>query len=119
MTTRRKSLMVLTCALVALGMLVVPVLADELMGRITAVNASAKKITVKDEGGKDVDVTITDETIYVTPKGERKVDLEKLAQGVEKAKEKGGIPVTIKHEKGVASEIKVQFKKKQADQSNR
>ena len=50
---------------------------------------------------------ITDETEYVSKKGTAKVDLEKLAKGVEKAKEKGskGIRVKVEHENAVASRI--------------
>jgi hypothetical protein len=95
----------LACSLAALAVLVAPVLADELIGRITAVNIDAKKLTVKEKGtDKDVEVTVTDETVTEKGKGKAgKVNLEKMKERVEKSK--GGIPVEITHDKGVASKI--------------
>jgi hypothetical protein len=103
--SRRSSLRILACGIAALAVLVVPVLADELIGRITAVNIDAKKLTVKEKGtDKDVDVTVTDETIVEKASGKSgKINLEKMQKNVEKAK--GGIPVEITHDKGVASKI--------------
>jgi hypothetical protein len=59
-------------------------------------------------------VTITEKTVAVSKKGETPVDFEKLAKAVEKGKELGkkGAMVKIEHEKGIASKIQVQFKKK-------
>lgn len=101
----RQLVRILACSFVALGVLVVPALADELMGRITAVNAESKTITVKEKGtDKDVIVTITDETVVAKGKGKtQKVNWEKMEKNVEKAK--NGVPVEITHEKGVASKI--------------
>ncbi len=93
-------------AVAVLGVLVGPILADELIGKITAVNIDAKKLTVKEKGSdKDVDVTVTDETVVERPNGKSgKADLEKMKKAVEKSKN-GGINVEITHEKGVASKI--------------
>ena len=106
MTSRRTFLRTLACAAVALGVVIGPALADELIGRITAVNVDDKKITVTEKDtDKEIQVTTTDDTIFVTPKGEeRKLDLEKLQKGLEKAKK--GMRVEVTHEKGVASKIK-------------
>jgi hypothetical protein len=95
----------LACALAAAAVLVAPALADELIGRITAVNIDAKKLTVREKGtDKDVDVTVTDETAIEKANGKAgKLDLEKLKQRVEKAK--NGISVEITHDKGVASKL--------------
>jgi hypothetical protein len=112
MKNRRTFLMALTSAAVALALVVVPALADELMGRITKVDVDAKKIVVTEkDSDKEVNVTITDDTVIETRKGEQKVDLEKLQKGVEKS-EGRGFPVVVTHEKGVASKIKFAFQKK-------
>jgi len=117
MKNRRTFLLGLTSTFVALALIVAPAIADELMGVLTKVDASAKKVTVvQKDTDKEVEVTITDDTEYVTPKGSSKIDLEKVAKNVEKAKEKGrkGITVTVTHEKGVASKIAPAAKKKEA-----
>ena len=96
-------------------------IADELLGVITSVDIEAKKVTVVEKGtDKEVQVTITDDTEYVTPKGSSKIDLEKLSRNIEKAKEKGkqGVRVTVTHEKKVASKITVAAKKKAAPDNN-
>lgn len=95
----------LAVAVAAIGVLVVPALADELIGRITAVNVDAKKLTVKEkDSDKDVDVTVTDETAVENAKGKTiKLDLEKMKKQVEKSKK--GVAVEITHEKAVASKI--------------
>ena len=95
----------IACGVAALAVLVAPVLADELIGRITAVNIADKKLTVKEKGtDKDVDVTVNDETVVEKGKGKTgKVNLEKMKQRVEKSKD--GIPVEITHDKGIASKI--------------
>jgi hypothetical protein len=100
---------------VALGMIVGPVIADELFGVITKVDVVGKKLTVMQKGEeKETIITVTDDTELVTPKGESKVDLEKLEKGVKKAQEAGkkGMFAKITHEKGVASKIGVVGKKK-------
>ena len=116
MKNRRSFLLALTTGFVALGLIAGTALADELLGVITKVDVEGKKITVTDKNDKDVEVKITDDTEYVSKKGTAKVDLEKLAKGVEKAKEKGlkGIAVKVEHEKAVASKITATPKKKDA-----
>ncbi len=112
---RRVLLMALSSAFVALTLVVGPAIADELYGVMTKVDPEAKKVTVVEKDtDKEVLVSITDETEYVTKKGSSKIDLEKVAKNVEKAKEKGtkGINVQVTHEKGVASKIAPVFKKK-------
>ncbi len=105
MKSRPKSLMTLACAAMALGVMIVPTLAAELMGRITKVNLDARSVTViEKDTDKLIDVKITDDTVFLTKKGEIKVDLEKLEKGLDEAKQ--GIPVVVTHEKGVASKIK-------------
>ena len=109
MMNRRRSLMLLmTTSLVALVMIAGTALADELFGTITKVDADAKKITVLEKDtDKEVVVTITDSTEYISKKGSSKVDFEKLATNLQKAKDnnKKGQMLKIEHEKGVASKI--------------
>jgi len=114
MKNRRTFLMSLTCAAVALGIVVLPTLADELFGRITKVDVDGKRLTVTEKGSdKEVHVRVNDDTVVETPKGERKVDLEKLQKGVEKSER--GLPVVVTHEGGVASKIRFAFRKKAED----
>jgi hypothetical protein len=97
-----------------MGLVVASVLADELFGVITKVDADAKKITVVEKDtDKEVQITVTDDTEYVSKKGSGKVDFEKLEKGIAKAKDAGkkGINVKITHEKYVASKIETQKKK--------
>lgn len=107
MQNRRKFVLSLVVAVVGLGVVVVPTIADELFGVLTKVDVANKKLTVTEKGtDKEVEVTITDETEYVSKKGNTKVDLEKLSKQLTKANDAGkkfGIAVT--HEKGVASKI--------------
>ena len=118
MQNRRTLLMSLTAAVVALGLVVGSAIADELFGVITKVDPAAKKLTVEEKGtDKEIEVTTNDDTEWVTPKGSSKIDLEKVAKNIEKAKEKGrkGIGVVVTHEKGVASKITIAAKKKAAN----
>jgi hypothetical protein len=118
MQNRRKFLLTLSAAVVGMGFVVASVLADELFGVITKADADAKKVTVVEKDtDKEIEVKITDDTEYVAGKGSGKVDFEKLEKGIEKAKEKGrkGIAVKITHEKGVASKIVVEKRKKKAE----
>jgi len=111
--TRRRFVLTSVCTLVAASILVVPVIADELVGRITKVDVEGKKVVVTEKGSdKEVNVRITDETIFETPKGESKIDLEKLQKGVEKSKR--GFPVIVTHKDGVAERVKLVAKKKDA-----
>jgi hypothetical protein len=117
MKNRRTFLLSLTAGLVALVVLAAPVIADELLGFISKVDVEGKKVTVTNDDG-DKDIVVTEDTEIVTPKGARKVDLEKdlekLSKGIEKAKEKNGkgIRVKVTHDGGKASRIEYQFKKK-------
>ena len=122
MKNRREFLLMLTAGVVALAVIAAPVIADELFGVITSVDVEGKKVTVVEKGtDKEVVVTITDDTEYVTPKQSSKIDLEKLSRNIEKAKEKGkkGIRVTVTHEKKVASKITVTAKKKAAPDADK
>ncbi len=103
-------------SLVGLGVLTVPVLAGELLGVLTKVDADAKKVTVVDKDGKETEITVNDDTEYVSPKGANKIDLEKVAKSLERIQEKGrkGISVKVTHESGVATKIEVEAKKKGA-----
>jgi hypothetical protein len=118
MTTRRSFARALIAGAVALGLMVVPAIAEELLGVLSKVDAENSKVTVIEKGtDKEVEVKITDDTELVTRKGAMKVELEKLERIVEKAKEKGrkGVNVKVEHEDGVAQKIHVIAKKKQAD----
>ena len=117
MPNRRKFLLTLAATVVGMGLVVASVLADELLGVLTKVDVEAKKITVVEKDtDKEIEVKITDETEQVTKKGAVKVDLEKLSKAVEKAKDAGKkVSVKVTHEKGVASKIEFQKKKKAAE----
>ncbi len=112
MQSRRRFARVLVCGVAVLAVLVVPVLADELIGTVKSVDVDAKKLVVLEkETDKEITVTVTDTTEYESAKGKTsKVDLEKMKGNVEKAK--GKYAVTITHEGGVASKIKATPKKK-------
>ena len=115
MKSRRTMLLALISGFVALGVVVGPAIADELFGVITKVDVPGKKLTVMQKGeGKEIIVTVTDNTELVTPKGESRVDLEKLDRIVKKSQEAGkkGMFAKITHENGVASRIGVMAKKK-------
>ncbi len=117
MQDRRSFLRMLAVGFVALAVVVAPAIADELFGVVTKVDIEGKKLTVVEKDtDKEVIVTTTDDTEVVTKKGSMKLDLEKLAKNVERVKEKGakGVGVEITHDKGVASKLKYQFKKKAA-----
>ncbi len=118
MQTRRKFLLTLGATVLGMGLVVASVVADELFGVITKVDAEAKKLTVVEKDtDKEIEVKVTDDTEYVSRKGTGKVDFEKLEKNIEKVKEKGGKGVSVKitHEKGVASKIEQQAKKKKTD----
>ena len=115
MQNRRGLFLSLMTGVVAFTFVAASVFADELLGVITKVDTEAKKITVVEKGtDKEIDVKITDETELVTPKKTSKVDLEKIEKGLQKAKDRGlkGINAKITHEKGVASKITYERKKK-------
>ena len=121
MKNRRNFVMGLISCAVALVVIVAPAIADELFGTITMVDAEAKKVTVVEKDtDKEVLVTVTDETEWVTPKGSSKLDFTKVAKNLEKAKSQGkkGINVIVTHEKAVASKIAIPAKKKEAAPQN-
>jgi len=102
-----------------LGVIVAPVIADELFGVITGVDVQGKKLMVQEKGAdKATVVTTTDDTeIVIGKEGEpRKLDLEKLDTNVKKEQDAGkkGVFAKVTHEKGVASRIGVFAKKKEA-----
>src|SRR5262249_38097621 len=107
----------LVVGLVALTVVVAPAIAEELLGVISKVDIEGKKLTViEKDTDKDVTITVTDDTEYVTGKGSGKVDLEKLSKNVATAIEKGkkGVTAKITHDKGVASKIVAGAGKKKA-----
>jgi hypothetical protein len=115
MQNRRKFLLTLSAAVFGMGLVVASVIADELLGVITKVDADAKKITVVEKDtDKEIEIKVTDETEYVAGKKTAKVDFEKLEKNIEKAKEKGrkGVAAKITYEKGVASKIQVTGQRK-------
>jgi len=108
MNSRRGFLLTLTAGLVALAVIITPVIAAELLGVITKVDVAGKKVTVvRDDNGKEVEITTTDDTEYTSKKGTRKLDLEELTKSLQKVQDGGkkGIRVTVTHEKKVASKI--------------
>jgi uncharacterized membrane protein len=107
MLLRRKTLMALACATVALGTVVIPAVADELLGTITKVDVEGKTMVVTTKDGKETHVAITDETKLMSKKGSARVDLEKLETRVKKTQDAGkkGVMAKIELEKGVASKI--------------
>jgi hypothetical protein len=112
MLLRRKFWMVLAGTIGTLGLAIIPVLADELLGVISKVDVEGKKITViEKDTDKEIEVKITDDTEQVTKGGFAKVDLEKLDARVKKSADSGkkGVAAKITHEKGVAS--KLEFRK--------
>jgi hypothetical protein len=115
MKNRRDLMLTLIAAFVALTVVIGPAIAAELMGRINSVDVEGKKVTVVEkDSDKEVVVTVTDDTDFVTAKGSNKIDLEKLAKNVAKAKEAGktGPMYRVTHEKRVASKIEQGAKKK-------
>lgn len=117
MKTRREFVLALTAGLVAMAVIITPVIAEELLGVLTKIEDGGKKLTVESkEDGKDVIVTTNADTEYVTKKGNVKFEnvVEKLEGALSKIQDAGkkGIPVKVTHEKGVASRIEGQFKKK-------
>ena len=114
MKNRRTFLMALTSGFVALAVLAAPVIADELFGVITKVDVAGKKVMVLPKGEeKEIEVTVTDDTEWVTPKGASKIDLTKVEKNVAKAIEKGrkGVTVKVTHDNKKASKIEVAAKK--------
>jgi hypothetical protein len=117
MKNRREFLMAMTAGGVALAVVITPVIADEFFGFIIKVDAEGKKLTVVKKDDSEVEVTTTDTTELASAKGSAPIDFEKLSKGLTKYKDAGakGIPVTVVHEKNVASKITVIQKKKNAN----
>ena len=121
----KKLLQTLAASFVALAVVVVAANADELFGVLTKVDADAKKVTVVEKDtDKEVVIKTTEETEWVTKRGERKLDteaLEKLDGLVKKFQDAGkkGVNVKVTHEKHVASKIEVKFGKKKAAAAER
>ena len=122
MRTRRGFLFTVVAGFVAMAF-VGSVIASELLGVISKVDVEGKKITIMEKDtDKEVVVKITDDTKAVQKKkGESEpslveVNLEKLETKFKKAEDAGKkISVKVTHEKGVASKIEYQFKKKKAE----
>ena len=112
MPTRRAAILKTAMALLAGLVVVLPGLADELIGTVKSVDPAARKLVVTSNAdNKDIDLITTRATVYENSKGKAfpKFSLERLNPG-------GTVEVT--HEKGVASKIvlkKGAFKKKAAN----
>ena len=97
--TRRSLFTSMLVATFALTLTVGTALAAELLGTIKSVDEDAKKIVVTETGtDKDVTVTVTDDTEWVTKKKTSKIDLAKV---------KTGTVVEVTHEDAKASKIVV------------
>jgi hypothetical protein len=117
MKNRRGFLLTCVTGFVAMVLVVGTVIADELLGVLTKVDVETKTLTIEEKDtDKEVKVKVNDDTKQVFKGEEREVDLEKLDGFVKKAIEKGrkGVNVKVTHEKGVASKIEFQKKKKAA-----
>lgn len=114
MENRRSFLRTFAAGIVALAVVVAPAIADELLGFVSKVDVAGKKLTVVEKGSeKEVEITTTDDTEWVTKKGTNKLDLEKLSRQVTKNIDAGkkGVFAKVTHEKGVASKISTVGKK--------
>jgi len=97
--TRRSLLASVLAAAFTLTVTVGTALAAELMGTIKTIDVNAKKIVVTEKDtDKDVEVTVTDETEWVTKKKTSKIDLTKV---------KKGQMVLVTHEDAKASKIEL------------
>jgi len=120
MQNRRGFMLTMITGFVALAMIVGSVIADELLGVLTKVDVEGKKLTiVEKESDKEVVVKTTDETEWISKKGDRKLDsenLEKLDNFVKKVQDAGkkGLNIKVTHEKKVASKIEIKFQKKKS-----
>ena len=111
MQSRRKFVLGLVSAAVALCVIVVPVLAAELMGTIKSVDADNNKFVVTGDDGKDVTVTVNGSTVQESDKG-------KAAKKVNLSRFNIGGPIKVIHENGTASKLitsKGTMKKKDAN----
>ncbi len=108
MQSRRSLFRAIAAGVAALAVVAGSVIADELVGKLKSVDVEGKKIVVVEKDtDKEIEVQVSSDTDVVSKKGTSKLDLEKLAKGVEKAKSKGGYDVVVTHEKNVASKIEI------------
>ena len=98
MQSRRKFVLGLVSAAVALCVIVVPVLAAELMGTIKSVDADNNKFVVTGDDGKDVTVTVNGSTVYESDKGKADKKLTQAGFNI-------GGPIKVIHENGTASKL--------------
>jgi hypothetical protein len=121
MKNRRSFLLMTVTGVMALGVVVGAAIADELIGVITKVDVAGSKITVlpKDED-KEVEITITKDTVQLKKGEEVPVDLEKIDGILKKVQDAGkkGITAKITHENRKASKIQFGFGKKKAAPRN-
>ncbi len=110
--TRRSMMTAIFAAFASLALTLGTALAAELLGTVKSVDVDAKKIVVTEKDtDKDIDVTIKDDTEWVSPKG-------KTIENYDLAKLKKKSELKITHEKGVASKIEIEkapSKKKAAE----
>lgn len=112
MRNRQSWLRVAAMAGVALCVTVVPALAAELLGTVKTVNVDEKKLIVVEKGtDNEVEVTITEETVFINAKGKqaKKFNLDAFK------KREGKAQVKVEHEDGVASKVTVTPAKKKGD----
>ena len=120
MENRRKFVVTLAATFVGMGLVVASVLADELFGMITKVDAETKKITVVEKDtDKELVLEINEDTEYVTKDGTVKVDkacMRTWKRDIGKAKDAGkkGVFAKITHEKKVISKIERKGRGKKA-----
>lgn len=115
---RRTLARILPPFVVAAGVLSAPVIAEELRGLLTQVDIEKKTVTITIEDGSEVVVSVRPDTQYVTPKGTASLELEKMVKSLERAQSKGrkGFGVLVIHEESVASQIKVEARKREKGQ---
>ena len=96
--TRRSLLTSLLAAAVTLSITVGTALAAELMGTVKSVDIEAKKILITEKDtDKDIEVTVTEDTEWETPK--------KKMKGYDLAKLKKGSMLEVTHEDAKASKV--------------
>ncbi len=106
--TRRSMMTAVFAAFASLALTLGTALAAELLGTVKSVDVDAKKIVVTEKDtDKDIDVTIKDDTEWVSPKG-------KMIKDFDLAKLKKGTSLKITHEKGTASKVVIEKKAKKA-----
>jgi hypothetical protein len=86
-------------AVAVLVALATPVLAEEAKGKIKSVSADKKQFVVTDNGGKDLEFTLTDEGKVML--GDKDIKLNELKEG-----DQVTITYEKKDDKMIASEVK-------------